>query len=129
MSQPLHSVQRHTPTPEEFKAAQRSPEFQELRSKQRGITFPLAIAGVIWFVIYIFTAMYTPGFFGIKLFGNVNLGIVFGFLQFVTTFAITWFYVKFADKELEPRSRALREKLESLPPATNDQTTDPTARA
>ena len=30
----------------------------------------LAIAGVVWFVIYIFTAMYTPGFFGIKLFGN-----------------------------------------------------------
>ena len=58
MSQPLHSVQRHTPTPEEFKAAQRSPEFQELRSKQRGMTFPLAIAGVVWFVIYIFTAMY-----------------------------------------------------------------------
>ena len=112
MSQPLHSVQRHTPTPEEFKAAQRSPEFQELRSKQRGMTFPLAIAGVVWFVIYIFTAMYTPGFFGIKLFGNVNLGIAFGFLQFVTTFLITFAYVRFSNRTLDPRATALRERLE-----------------
>ena len=111
MSQPLHSVQRHTPTPEEFKAAQRSPEFQELRSKQRGMTFPLAIAGVVWFVIYIFTAMYTPGFFGIKLFGNVNLGIAFGFLQFVTTFAITMGYVAFANRKLDPISSEIRRTI------------------
>lgn len=106
-------MQRHTPTPQEFIAAQQSPEFQELRSKQRGFTFPLAVAGVVWFVIYIVTAMYTPDFFAIKVFGNVNVGILFGFLQFVSTFAITWFYVKYADKNLEPRSRALREALES----------------
>lgn len=113
LSQPSPSLQRHTPTPQEFIAAQRSPEFQELRSKQRGFTFPLAIAGVVWFTIYIVTAMYAPSFFATKLVGNINVGILFGFLQFVSTFAITWFYVKFADKHLEPRSRALREALEN----------------
>lgn len=120
MSHPLTSTQRHAPTPEEFRAAQNSPEFQELRSKQRGVTFPLAIAGVVWFVIYIVTAMYTPSFFAIKIAGNVNLGILFGFLQFVTTFAITWFYVKYADKHLEPRSRAIREALEAHRPVDDE---------
>lgn len=105
-------IQRHTPTAEEFIAAQKSPEFQELRSKQRGFTFPLAILGIAWFVVYVLLAMYAPNFIAAKVFGNVNVGILMGIGQFVTTFAITWAYVKYADKNLEPRSRAIREALE-----------------
>lgn len=113
-------MQRHTPSPQEFVATQKSPEFQELRSKQRGFTFPLTVAGVVWFVIYILTAMYTPDFFGNPVFGNVNVGIFFGFAQFVTTFLITWLYVRYANKNLEPRSRAIRESLENGPQATSN---------
>lgn len=77
------------------------------------MTFPLAIAGIAWFVVYIVMAMYAPSFFATKVLGNINVGIIFGFLQFVTTFAITWFYVSFANKQLEPRSSAIREALEA----------------
>lgn len=105
-------IQRHTPSAEEFIAAQKSPEFQELRSKQRGFTFPLAILGIAWFVVYVLLAMYAPSFMAGKVFGNVNIAILMGLAQFVTTFAITWAYVKYADKHLEPRSRAIRESLE-----------------
>ncbi|MBC2680993.1 DUF485 domain-containing protein [Corynebacterium sp. 4HC-13] len=112
-------MQRHTPTPQEFVAAQQSAEFQELRSKQRGFTFPLTVAGIVWFVIYILTAMYTPDFFGHAVFGNVNIGILFGFAQFVTTFLITWLYVNYSNKNLEPRARAIRESLEGSPHAAS----------
>lgn len=105
-------IQRHTPSTEEFIAAQQSPEFQELRSKQRGFTFPLAILGIAWFIVYVLLAMYAPSFMAGKVFGNVNIAILMGLAQFVTTFAITWAYVKYADKHLEPRSRAIRESLE-----------------
>lgn len=104
---------RHSPSAEEFNASQRSPEFQELRSKQRGFTFPLTIAGLVWFVTYVLVAMYAPSFLAIKVWGNINLGIIVGLGQFVTTFAITWLYVSYANKQLEPRSRAIREALES----------------
>lgn len=105
-------VPRHTPSAKEFIATQSSPEFQELRSKQRGFTFPLAIFGIAWFVIYVLLAMYAPTFMSARVFGNVNIAILLGVAQFVTTFAITWAYVKYADKNLEPRSRAIRESLE-----------------
>ncbi|HIW94995.1 MAG TPA: DUF485 domain-containing protein [Candidatus Corynebacterium gallistercoris] len=113
MSQPAPTFQRHEPTPEEFIAVQRSPEFQELRSKQRGFTFPLTILFVVWFVVYVLIAMYFPSVMSHKLWGNINSGILLGFLQFVSTFAITWAYVKFANKELEPRASAIREEMES----------------
>ena len=105
-------VPRHTPSAKEFIATQSSPEFQELRAKQRGFTFPLAIFGIAWFVVYVLLAMYAPSFMSTRIFSNVNIAILLGVAQFVTTFAITWAYVRYADKNLEPRSRAIRESLE-----------------
>jgi uncharacterized membrane protein (DUF485 family) len=37
---------------------------------------------------------------------------VFGLLQFLTTFAITWIYVVYANKNIEPQSAAIREAME-----------------
>lgn len=47
-----------------------------------------------------------------KVIGNINLGLILGLGQFVTTFIITAVYVKFAGRELDPRSAAIREELE-----------------
>ena len=44
--------------------------------------------------------------------GGFNIWLVLGIAQFVTTFMITWMYVKFANKNLEPRQSAIREKME-----------------
>ncbi len=118
-------VARHTPTPEEFVAAQSSPEFQELKKKQRGFAFPVTIASLIWFAVYVILALFTPDLFSGKVWGNNNVGIILGLLQFVTTFLITYIDVKFADKELEPRTAALRDKLER----TGDFDTNETASA
>ena len=99
----------------DFPAAQRSPEFQELRKTHRGFVFPLAIAFLVWYLLYVVLAMYVPQLFAIQVFGNVNLGVILGLLQFVTTFAITGAYVSFANRKLDPKASAMREELE---PAT-----------
>lgn len=127
MSQSAPAPERHTPSAEEFIAAQHSAEFQELRSKQRSFTFPLTVFFLVWFLVYVVLAMYAPSFMAIKVWGNINVGIVMGFAQFVTTFVITWAYVKFANKNLEPRSQAIREALESG--TATELPTDPGARA
>lgn len=113
MNQPAPSAERHTPSAAEFQACLTSPEFQELRSKQRGFTFPLTILGLLWFLAYVLVAMYAPSFMAKEVLGLTNVGIIWGLGQFITTFAITWVYIKYADKELEPRSRAIREALEN----------------
>ncbi|MFW3386536.1 UNVERIFIED_CONTAM: DUF485 domain-containing protein [Kocuria sp. CPCC 205274] len=96
----------------DFPAAQRSPEFQELRKTHRGFVFPLAIAFLVWYLLYVVLAMYAPQLFAIRVIGNVNLGVVLGLLQFVTTFAITGAYVSFANRKLDPKATAIRERLE-----------------
>ena len=49
---------------------------------------------------------------GIKLSGNITVGLVLGLLQFVSTFVITTLYVRFADRHLDPAAERLRRRIE-----------------
>jgi uncharacterized membrane protein (DUF485 family) len=82
------------PTPEEYLEIQSSPEFAELRTKLRRFVFPMSAFFLIWYAIYVFLGAYAHGFMATKLWGNINVGLVIGLGQFVTTFVITGIYVR-----------------------------------
>lgn len=113
MSTGTHApLTRREPTAAEFRAMQTSQQFKELRSTFRNFTFPMSVAFFVWFVGYVLVATYMPEAMGTKLLGEVNLGIILGLLQFVTTFLITWIYIKYANKNIEPRAAAIRQEME-----------------
>jgi uncharacterized membrane protein (DUF485 family) len=66
-----------------------------------------------WYMLYVLLASYASAFMAIKLVGNINVGLVFGLLQFVSTFLITFLYVRFADRKLDPLSAQLRDDIET----------------
>jgi uncharacterized membrane protein (DUF485 family) len=47
-----------------------------------------------------------------KVFGNINIGLIFGLLQFVSTFVITGLYVRHANRKLDPVSEKIRSDIE-----------------
>lgn len=102
-----------TPPPDAqaFIDMQESPEFQELRRRLRSFVFPMTGFFLIWYVVYVLLSTYASDFMSIEVFGNVNLGLLLGLGQFVTTFAITGIYVRFANRELDPRAEALRAEM------------------
>lgn len=106
------SPQSAAPDAQAFLDMQSSPQFQELRHRLRRFVFPMTAFFLTWYAVYVLLATYAPDFMATKVFGNVNLGIVLGLGQFVTTFVITALYVRFANRELDPRSSAIREALE-----------------
>lgn len=95
-------------TAAQYAAIQASPEFQELRSRYRRFVLPVTAGALAFYFAYVLLAAYAPGFMSQKVSGNVNVGIIFGLLQFVMVFAVTTFYVKFARRELDPRAEAIR---------------------
>ncbi len=103
-----------TPTPFEqrYIDVQKSPEFQDLRKRYRGFVLPVTAVSVLWYFLYVGLAAYATDFMGTKLFGNINVGLVLGILQFITTFAVTSVYVRYADRVLDPRSAAIRDTME-----------------
>lgn len=101
-----------TPDPEAYVKAQASPEFVELRKRYRGFAFPMTVAFLVWYFAFVFASVFAPGWMGTPVFGNVNIGIIFGLLQFVTTGLITWLYVRHANSKLDPLATQIRDELE-----------------
>ena len=100
------------PIPTVYEEVQRTPEFQELRHRLRRFVFPMSVAFLLWYLLYVLLASYAPAFMSIKLAGNINVGLVIGLLQFVSTFAITTVYVRYANRRLDPAGAKLREMIE-----------------
>ena len=103
------------PTGAQFLETQASPEFQELRSRLRRFVFPMTAFFLIWYGLYVLLGAFAHDFMATKVFGNVNVGLLIGLGQFVTTFVITGLYVRFANRELDPRAAAIRSELEGAP--------------
>jgi uncharacterized membrane protein (DUF485 family) len=101
-----------TPDPEAYNHAQTSPEFQELRKRYRGFAFPMTLAFLVWYFAFVLAAVFAPEWMGTPVWGNVNIGIVFGLLQFVSTGLITFLYVRHANNRLDPLAAEIRDEME-----------------
>ncbi len=95
-----------------YEAVQASEEFAQLRSRFRRFVFPITALFLVWYFAYVLLAAYAPDFMSTKLVGNVNVGLVLGLLQFVSTFAITTVYARWADRQFDPTADRLREHWE-----------------
>jgi uncharacterized membrane protein (DUF485 family) len=96
-----------------YLAAQASPEFAELRARLRRFVFPMTAFFLVWYATYVVLGAFAHDFMATKVWGNVNVGLLIGLGQFLTTFVITGLYVRFANRDLDPRATALRERLEA----------------
>ena len=105
-----NEAREHTGT--EYEQLQRSEEFGELRRRFRRFVFPMTALFLAWYFLYVLLAAYAPDFMSQKVWGEINVGLLFGLGQFVSTFVITILYVRWADREFDPRAEALHDRLE-----------------
>ncbi len=95
-----------------YRDVQVSPDFSELRRRFRRFVFPMTGLFLVWYFLYVLLAAYAPGFMSTKVAGNINVALLFGLGQFVSTFAITMIYVRWADKRIDPDAEKLRHQIE-----------------
>ncbi|WGW11068.1 DUF485 domain-containing protein [Saxibacter everestensis] len=96
-----------------YQRVQDSADFQNLRSRFRKFVFPMTAVFFSWYALYVLLSNYAHEFMSIQVFGNVNIGLIFGLLQIVSTFAITTIYVRWANKRQDPIAEALRDDVEA----------------
>jgi uncharacterized membrane protein (DUF485 family) len=104
--------ERRPLTPEEYRQAQASPEFVELKRRFRRFAFPMTVAFLTWYLLFVLLSTYAHDFMSTEVFGNINVGLIFGLLQFVSTFAITHLYVSYANRNTDPIAEEMRDRLE-----------------
>jgi uncharacterized membrane protein (DUF485 family) len=101
----------------DYPAIQGSREFVALRRRFRTFVFPMSVAFFAWYMTYVLLAAYAHDFMSRKVFGQVNVGILLGIGQFASTALVTWLYLRYARRHLDPRVAELRAR-EGLPEGT-----------
>lgn len=95
-----------------YEIVQASREFHTLRRRFVRITIPAAALFLSWYFLYVIVAAFAPGFMRIKVIGDVNIGLCFGAMQFVSTFGITTFYARWARRNIDPVAGRLKNRAE-----------------
>ncbi len=87
-----------------------SAEFTELRKRFRAFVFPATVAFMTWYLLYVVMSNWAPDFMGTQVVGNINVALVFGLLQFASTFLIAWLYGRYMFKNVDPLARELEQR-------------------
>ncbi|XMN05933.1 DUF485 domain-containing protein [Streptomyces griseobrunneus] len=74
----------------------RSAAFREVRRRYRRFVAPAALAFLLWYLAYVVAATTASGLMARPVAGAVNVAMVAGLGQFLTTFLLTWAYARHA---------------------------------
>ena len=96
-----------------YAAIASEPDFAELKRRYTRFAFPATIAFMAWYITYVVANNWARGFMDTPVIGNINVAVVFGLLQFLSTFVIAFLYSRHANKELDPLATRLRNRFES----------------
>lgn len=108
MTSEIHDhASRHDPAYDELHG---SPEFVELRARYRRFAFPATIAFLAWYLLYVVMSNWASDFMSTKIVGHINVALVFGLLQFLTTFLIAAAYARYMARDVDPIARDLEQR-------------------
>jgi uncharacterized membrane protein (DUF485 family) len=97
-------AQRHDPV---YDRLHETAEFTELRRRYRGFAIPATVAFLVWYLLYVVMSNWAHDFMSAKVVGNINVALVFGLLQFVTTFAIAFAYARYMNRNVDALARQI----------------------
>lgn len=96
----------------EFRRVQESEDFARLKKTFRGFAFPMTVVFIVWYFAFVLSSTLLVDFMSQRIVGYITVGKVFGLLQFVSTFLITWLYIRHMNKNVDPVAAELRDELE-----------------
>ncbi|MEE1841351.1 DUF485 domain-containing protein [Streptomyces sp. NPDC007076] len=93
---------------------QRSEAFQEVRRRYRRFVVPASLAFGVWYLVYVVAAVTAPGLMARPVAGAVNVAMVAGLGQFLTTFLLTGAYARHARLRRDRAALELRWETQEL---------------
>lgn len=85
-----------------------SREFQELRHRKLRFAFSMTGVFLAWYLLFVLLSAFAPELMRTPALGSVNIGMLLGLSQFVSTLAIVIAYQRFARDRIDPGVDALQ---------------------
>ena len=82
-------------------AIERDPRFQDLKRKKTTFLWSLMIISVVYYFLLPIGAGYYPELFKIKVWGPINVGILFALSEFVVAWSIAFIYTRRANRDFD----------------------------
>lgn len=95
---------RHDPIYDELVQTE---EFKELRRRMAIFLIPATAIFLGWYLLYVLMSNWATGFMNKQVVGNINVALVFGLLQFVSTFFIAWQYARYMNNNVDDLAHGL----------------------
>src|SRR5919107_1310548 len=108
---------------------ERSPEFRELTSRRHRFIAGAAAVTFVSFGIYIALAVFATDFMGTTVLGGVPVAWLLAMSQVLVTWAVTWTYLRKADREFGPLEQRVAERAGAGFPRDDEPAEAPTAAA
>jgi uncharacterized membrane protein (DUF485 family) len=87
-------------------------EFREVRRRYAAFVLPATIAFLGWYLLYVVMSNWAHDFMSEQVFGHVNVALIFGILQFVSTFLIAWLYARYMNNNVDELAHELDVRYE-----------------
>lgn len=97
---------------ERYVAIHESTRFRALSDRFKRFAVPASAIFLGWWFLSILLGAYAPGFFGLTVFANVNVGTLFVMVAFVLVLVIAAMYLKYARTQLDPLADEVRAEAE-----------------
>lgn len=85
----------------DWKVIDNDPRFQELHRKKTFFLWGLMIFSMIYYFLLPVGAAYFQNLFKIKVWGPVNVGLLFALSEFVVAWVLAWYYAHRANNEFD----------------------------
>ena len=98
----------------DWKAIDSRPEFQALHSKKMAFLWGLMIFSLIYYFLLPIGAAYFQDIYKIKVWGPVNVGLLFALSEFIVAWGIAFIYSRRANAEFDAMAGELIRDAEKI---------------
>jgi uncharacterized membrane protein (DUF485 family) len=91
-------AERHDPIYDELV---QTAEFKEVRRRTAAFVIPATAVFLAWYLLYVVMSNWAHDFMSKQVFGHVNVALIFGLLQFLSTFVIAWLYARHMNNHVD----------------------------
>jgi len=90
------------------------PRFQELHHKKTRFLWTLMIFSIIYYFLLPIGAAYYTDLFRVKVWGPVNVGILFALSEFLVAWLIAYIYSSYANSRFDPMAEEIIKKAAGM---------------
>ena len=100
--------------PMNWVAIDQDQRFQQLHAKKTRFLWGLMVFSIVYYFLLPIGAGYFPDLFKIKVWGPVNVGILFALSEFIVAWGIAWTYARRANTEFDAMASEINRVAETL---------------